>query len=55
MKMYEYKVEKITDNSNSKFNEEIRNDMIKKLNALGRAGWELCAADNDKLYFKKEI
>ena len=38
------------------FNEEERErQVLEKLNSLGREGWELCAADKDHFYLKKEI
>ena len=53
MKMYEYKVEHISFDLKTTFNEEERErQVLEKLNSLGR---ELCAADKDHFYLKKEI
>jgi hypothetical protein len=58
MKQYEYWVEQIQiqlrsifNSDKSKYNEEITG----KLNALGKEGWELSAADGTWFYFKREI
>lgn len=58
MKMYEYKTEYIKEELKSIYNTERANyDMkiIERLNTLGREGWELCAADGNCFYLKKEI
>ena len=56
MKMYEYKVEHISFDLKTTFHEEERErQVLEKLNSLGREGWELCAADKDHFYLKKEI
>ena len=49
MKMYEYKVEHISFDLKTTFNEEERErQVLEKLNSLGREGWELCAAEKKK-------
>lgn len=58
MKQYEYRVEQIQiefksiiKSDKSKYNNEI----LKKLNLLGKDGWELVAVDGTWFYFKREL
>lgn len=58
MKMYEYKIERVGNDIKDMFKDgqdKFEKEVLKKLDSLGREGWELCAADGNCFYLKKEI
>jgi hypothetical protein len=58
MKQYEYRVEQFEIELKSIFKldkSQYNIDIAKKLNLLGKEGWELAGVDGTWFYFKREI
>ncbi|MEK5443414.1 MULTISPECIES: DUF4177 domain-containing protein [unclassified Fredinandcohnia] len=53
MKQFEYKIENIQIQLNNDI--DFNTAMTKKLNSLGKEGWELTGVNGTIFYFKREI